>query len=356
MTPRAKQLVSRAKQGDLVLAAVVRALVDAGALYGGIERSALLERAGLRADALDDPDGLVPFEAYVAAWETLAAAPGNADFGLRLGAMSSPQFLGALGYAMVHAPNALAAIQLFHRFRLLVSDTLAPEIEIDDEQVVYHLVWPARIARIPQFADLAFSGPVALLRALSGLPQSVRLLREVWYQCPEPAGVDRAQALGCRVRFGAPEARLVLRREPLERPLPRHDPALFAYLERHAQAVLSSIPNEGGVPDRVRRFITAGLREGEPAQADVARKLAMSERTLQRRLREAGTSFAAILDAVRSQLSQLYLAEPAVAVHEVAFLLGYSEPSAFHRAFRRWTGATPQEFRRQTAGSAARVQ
>lgn len=349
MTSGAKEVVSGAKQGDLMLATIVRSLVDAGAHCGGIERNELIARIGLRPEELEDPDGLVPFEAYVSAWETLAARPGNEDFGLRLGALSSPHFLGALGYAMVHAPNALAAIQLFGRFRQLVSDTLAPEIEIDDEQVVYRLVWPARIARIAPFADCAFSSNVALLRALSGLPPSVQLLREAWYQCPRPAGVDRAQALGCKVRFGAPEARIVLRREPLERPLPRHDPSLFAYLERHAQAVLASIPGEGALPDRVRRFITERLRDGEPAQSEIARKLAMSERTLQRRLREAGTTFAAILDAVRCQLSQLYLSEPAVGVHEVAFLLGYSEPSAFHRAFRRWTGATPQEFRRRAA-------
>jgi AraC-like DNA-binding protein len=208
--------------------------------------------------------------------------------------------------------------------------------------VVYHLVWPARVARLVQFADCALAGTAALSRSLAGLPASVPLLREVWYQCPRPAGFDREAALGCPVRFGAPETRAVLRREPLERPLPRHDPALFAYLERHAQAVLASIPSEGGVVERVSRLITENLRHGEPAQSEVARKLALSERTLQRRLREADTSFAAILDAVRRQLAQLYLAEPTLGLHEVAFLLGYSEPSAFHRAFRRWTGKTPQ--------------
>ncbi len=349
MTSPAKPPVSAAKEGDLMLGAIVRSVVDAAAAFGGLERSALLARIGLRPEELEDPDGLVAFESYVAAWEAIADAPGNEDLGLRLGAMSSPEFLGALGYAMVHAENALAAIRMFDRFSQLVSDTLAPRIEVGDDEVVYRLVWPARIARIPQFADAAVAGQVGLLRALTGLPKSVPFLTEVWYQCPRPAGVDRAEALGCRVRYGAPEARSVVRREPLERPLPRHDPALFAYLERHARAVLASVPEGGGVPDRVRRFITEGLRDGEPAQAEIARKLAMSERTLQRRLRESGTSFAAILDAVRQQLSQLYLSEPTVAVHEVAFLLGYSEPSAFHRAFRRWTGVTPQEFRKQSA-------
>lgn len=347
MTSGAKPPVSGARSGDVILATVVHAVVEAAVAYGGLERTALLARIGLRDDELRDPDGLCPFEAYALAWEAIGEAPGNERFGLRLGALSAPHYLGALGYAMVHAPGAIEAIRLFHRFRVLVSDTLAPEIDIDAEQVVYHLVWPARLARIIHLADTAIAGPVGLLRALTGLPASVPLLREAWYQCPRPAGFDREEALGCPVRFGAPETRAVLSRAPLERPLPRHDPSLFSYLERHAETLLSRIPSEGGVVDRVSRLITESLRRGEPVQAEVARKLALSERTLQRRLREANTSFASILDDVRQKLSELYLSEPTVSVHEVAFLLGYSEPSAFHRAFRRWTGSTPQAFRRR---------
>lgn len=345
MTSGAKPSASGASAGDLMLGSIVRSLVDAAVHFGGLERAPLIEAIGLRAEELDDPDGLVPLAAYVAAWEALAAKPGNEEVGLKLGALSSPQYLGALGYAMVHAPSGVAAIQLFQRFRKLVSDTLAPEIAFEDEQVVYRLVWPARIARVAQFADCAFAGTQAMQRALMGLSSSTQLLREVWYQCPRPLGIDRAQALGCPVRFGAPESRAVLWRAPLERPLPRHDPALFAYLERHAQTLLAGMPQGEGMVERVQRLITEALRGGEPAQADVARKLALSERTLQRRLREANTSFAQLLDGVRQQLARLYLSDRALGLHEVAFLLGYSEPSAFHRAFRRWTGQTPQAFR-----------
>jgi AraC-like DNA-binding protein len=93
------------------------------------------------------------------------------------------------------------------------------------------------------------------------------------------------------------------------------------------------------------------LGEGDATLAGVAKALKMSERSLQRRLADEGATFDALLDDVRRQLSLRYLADPAIAVSEVAYLLGYSEPSPFHRAFKRWTGTTPTEARRTSAQS-----
>jgi AraC-like DNA-binding protein len=344
VTSDAKRSVSGATPGDFVLSGIVRELVDA-ADGQGITRAALIAEIGLTAEELADPDGLVPFEAYIRAWEVLAAIPGNDEIGLRMGESSAVEHLGALGYAMIHAQSALAALELFRRYRRLASDTFAPAIDIDGEHVVIHLVWPVRLARLSACADSALAGAISILRALAGLARGAPLAVEAWYQCPRPSGVDRAAALGCRVRYGAPEMRLVLRRELLEQPLPTHNPALVEYLSRHTQAIVARIPESALISDRVRRVITENLQNGEPAQAEVSRKLALSERTLQRRLRDEATTFAAILNDVRHELSQHYLASSDLTLHEVAFLLGYSEPSAFHRAFRRWTGETPQAFR-----------
>jgi AraC-like DNA-binding protein len=121
---------------------------------------------------------------------------------------------------------------------------------------------------------------------------------------------------------------------------------LFAYLERHADALQARVPDADSLAGRVRKCLIARLRDGEPEQPTIARALGLSERTLQRRLRAEHTTFAALLDQVRSELASMYLLDPQLAVFEVAYLLGFSEPSAFNRAFRRWTGKTPREFRR----------
>jgi AraC-like DNA-binding protein len=127
--------------------------------------------------------------------------------------------------------------------------------------------------------------------------------------------------------------------------LPRNDPRLFAYLAQQAERLLAASQQDDSTLAHVRREVANALPNGEPAQTMVARQLAMSARTLQRRLATEGTTFAAIVEAVRRERAELLLSDRTLTASEVAFLLGFSEPAAFFRAFRRWTGETPQRWR-----------
>ncbi|MEW6497266.1 MAG: helix-turn-helix domain-containing protein, partial [Cyanobacteriota bacterium] len=138
----------------------------------------------------------------------------------------------------------------------------------------------------------------------------------------------------------------------LKQPLLKSDPGLCAVLDRHAEDLLAKLPRQESIVDSVRQEISAGLRGGDPGLDAIANKLGIAPRTLQRKLKEAGTSHQELLDEMRRELSIYYLQERDMAVCEVAFLLGFSETSAFHRAFKRWTGTTPGEFRRTLSQSA----
>jgi AraC-like DNA-binding protein len=136
----------------------------------------------------------------------------------------------------------------------------------------------------------------------------------------------------------------------VDRENPKADPALSRVIERHAESLLAGRPNPvASTPERVRQLFASALGEGEVGLSSIAQKLKMSERSLQRRLADEGVSFDSLLDEVCRELAQRYLADPKIAVSEVAYLLGYSEPSPFHRAFKRWTGKTPAELRRRAA-------
>ena len=152
------------------------------------------------------------------------------------------------------------------------------------------------------------------------------------------------QAMVPRIVYGQASAALVLSRELWEMPSPRANSRLHEVLLMHADELLRETNNKPpSLAHRVRQELVPELRGGDPTVQTVAKKLATTPRTLQRRLSEEGTSFIEILDKIRAELSTRYLADPALSMTEVAFLLGFSEPSAFARAHRRWFGRAPRE-------------
>nr|AQQ75042.1 hypothetical protein [uncultured bacterium] len=331
-----------------MLAAVVQGNLEAAKAFG-LDTDALRRKAGLSDDMLSDPDGRIPVESYVSLWEAIHAAPRALSFGLWLGKSLSVGALGVVGYVMQHAPDVRAALYCLERFNGLLGDGVGPEITERGEHVVLHRVEPPRLARLSSLSIAAPLGTVTLLRELAGLGESEPLAVEAAFQHPPlpPEALAELEALlGCPLRFNEGEMRLVLPRSILDRAVVTPNGRLLAYLERHAEALQARVRSSASVAGQVREILTARLRQGEPDQGAVAQALALSERTLQRRLQEEGTSFADLLDEVRRDLARMYLADPKLAVFEVAFLLGYSEPSAFNRAFKRWTGQSPSEFRR----------
>jgi AraC-like DNA-binding protein len=120
-------------------------------------------------------------------------------------------------------------------------------------------------------------------------------------------------------------------------------------LNRHAAELLEKLPQENGIVDGVRRALAESLRGGDASISAVSKRLGMSARTLQRKLSDLGTSHQELLDDMRRDLSRKYLQESGMAICEVAFLLGFSDTSVFHRAFRRWTGETPGEYQKRVS-------
>ncbi len=153
--------------------------------------------------------------------------------------------------------------------------------------------------------------------------------------------------LGCAVRCKATWNGFQLPRESWVVPMRRRDPVLRRVLEQHAADIDARIPKTDGLTSQVRRVLATHLQEGDTQIQSVARALATSARSLQRRLAETGVSYQQLLDLTRREAAGEYLSNTSLSIGEVAYLLGYSEPAAFHRAFKRWNGRTPQSFRAQ---------
>jgi AraC-like DNA-binding protein len=155
---------------------------------------------------------------------------------------------------------------------------------------------------------------------------------------------------GAPVRFHQSEYTTVFDRDILGRPLRALDQQLLGILEEHASMILAELPPlDDDLLGRLEQFVVGALPEDRAGISAAARALGMSTRTLQRRLRERGIVFAGLVDEVRRRLSARYLADGTLTLGEIVWLLGYSESSAFNRAYRRWTGRSPSADRRRAA-------
>jgi AraC-like DNA-binding protein len=157
---------------------------------------------------------------------------------------------------------------------------------------------------------------------------------------------EHLRVFGAPVSFAAPTNAMVFDPEFVERQVPSADERLYPIMRRYLDQVLQEMPRETDELASVRRAVGEIMREGDPKLADVARKVALSPRTLQRRLKEQGLDFKGLVDDTRRRFSLNYLKDPQHTLTEIAYLLGYSEVSAFNRAFKRWTGTTPVSYRR----------
>jgi AraC-like DNA-binding protein len=159
-----------------------------------------------------------------------------------------------------------------------------------------------------------------------------------------------ARAVGCPVVTGAPwSGGVVITSEAWRLPLRRRDSVLRQVLETHANGILARLPERGGLAHDVQQALAARIGGGDTRIESLGRALAMSPRTLQRRLAAEGVSYQSLLEDARKEAAGRYLADGTLAIGEIAYLLGYSEPAPFHRAFRRWYGKTPEAFRRRRA-------
>ena len=154
--------------------------------------------------------------------------------------------------------------------------------------------------------------------------------------------------LGGRVRFGADEDALLLRRDELSLPLTERTPEFAEQFDAYASSLMRRMSPRSGIVEQVREAIAESLLTGSASEAIVAKRMAMTVRTMHRRLVESSVSFREIRDELLRRRAEDLLRERRVPIGEVSYLLGYAEPSSFHRAFRRWTGLTPGQWRERS--------
>ena len=333
--------------GASVLSVSSRALLEACA-HLGLDTGQILKAARLDPVTLQDPDARIPIEQVDALWRKAYELSNDPNLALHaievlpFGAYRVIDFLAA------SAPTVGAALAKVSDYFPLINSVVCLRYVVGDRHVTVAVEAPSRPAVITRpYAEYTLAA--VFLRTRIATHQKYPLMR-VEFSHPQPADVSEHERIfECPIRFGADTCQVVIARDVWDTPRTGGDPMLFSVLDTHARMLLDQLPPPSDLVGHVREAIEAELRGGDPKLESIARRLAMSARTLQRRLRDEGVVFNDVLDDMRFRAAKSYLAQRDIAGTEVAFLLGFAGQSSFNHAFKRWSGHTPTEYRRRTA-------
>jgi AraC-like DNA-binding protein len=291
-----------------------------------------------------DPDERVPISTV---HELLAGAivlTGDEDIGLKAAREIVPGDYGALEYAARSAPTWGDAANATGRYMRLINDALRFSVTVEGERAVIQLDSVIPLPRAPaDFQSAAFH-----ISSQHFWESQEELDYEVWFTHPEPQNRREYELTfpGAVFRFGAPFSGFTAPARYLTTPVRSADPNLHALIRKHAEAMLAELPRAHSLTERVRALLAEQLAQGTPSLGQIARQVSMSERTLARHLEDEGTTYKSLLEDLRRRLALRYVRRSELPFSEIAALLGFSQTAAFHRAFRRWTGRTPLDYRR----------
>ncbi len=332
-----------------VAAGFVRALLDL-AVSKGADRDALLGRSGIDAADLDDPDQRVPLARYKALMRAGQELTGDPALALHFGEafdITELSIVGLMGQACETAADAFASLGRFTR--------LAIDVPLEEEangqrltlQRLGGALWLVDMRKdpndFPELTESGFARMVTSARRLSG----ESFIKAVHFTHEAPAWRDEYERIfGVPLVFGSGRNAVLMTGDAwmdFRSPLPSR--YVFNILAERAEALLEDLDQAKTVRGRVEKVLAPVLHTRAAGMAAIADRMGLSRPTLARRLKAEGTTFEAVLDGLRRRLALDYLQERRLSVSETAYLVGFADPAAFSRAFKRWTGRSPRDAR-----------
>ena len=308
-----------------------------------IDPEPLFREMSMSPELMKRPGGRYRLDSIDNLWRKASKIIDDPCFGLKAAELWHPSNFGALGYSMLASNTLRTALERVERYHRFLSDELFIKLNETEEGLTYTLISSHEKRDIPARNDaiLAVTMSMCRLNYIEDLaPVSVTLTH------PKPSCSARFyEYFRSPVVFEAPANSLTLPIEAVDKNLPGSNPQLAELNDQVMIEYLAQL-DQDHVIQKVKAVIIDQLPSGNVTDKTVARKLYMSPRKLQRQLRSEDTTYATLLNEVRQDLARRYLREQDISLTEIAFLLGFSESSAFSRAFKRWMGVSPSEYRK----------
>lgn len=309
----------------------------------GVNCRQLFQQLGMNYAALGDAEARFPQDSLTQLWQQAALVTGSSVLGLGLAQVVRPAAFHVVGYAVMSSNTLLEGIASLIRYQRIIGE--GADLALQSTTDSYVLTLQIHGDRLPSARESAEGSLAYFLAFCRWLANRTLVPRTVHLRGAAPLDIRPYQEVfQAPVAFGAEHYALCFERADLEAELPTANAALSKLHQRFADDYLARF-SDGQISHQVRQMLCRMLPQGEPRREALALALLLSERTLQRRLQDEGSSFHQLLDDTRRTLAQQYLGQPGLSLQEISYLLGFSTPSTFFRAFRRWFATTPNEYR-----------
>lgn len=310
----------------------------------GIKPERLLTNTGISPNTLKDPSARLSYQQTIPLIENFLRHYPSDNPGMDLGKALNINQFGMLGYAVLSCSSLMEALKLCHKYRMLVEPALNFEIHDRGDAIAIPMTSYIPDPKLHQMVCNIFSVSfIQISKFLTGRKDTRPL--EMRFNYSQPKNIEKHfQYCDCLVLFDQPRTEIIVSKAVLDQPLLLADQVTASMAEAQCSELLSRFGTREILIVKVRRIILQ-IPGVFPSVEDVADQLAISTRTLGRSLRDSGTSYQKILDDIRKEMSIEYLCSSRLPVEEIATLTGYSDPSNFRKAFRRWTGRTPSSYR-----------
>ncbi len=316
-----------------------------------VDIDAFLRSLDIEPETVRSPDAYIPVETYLRIQEGAAAYVNDPYFGLHMGEFAGPGSWSILGYLMMNCKTLTEAFEKAGRYQRIIGNMITAHMELSLGKVRAIFFTPPHAPQMSRHCfDSAFSSTVRLARTLSGRPLNPL---EVTFIYPEPdSRAEYERIFDCPVRFDCKDNSMTLDMRLGSLPVRMANPSLLEHFEKYAQDFIAQMEQNDAVTQTVTKIILARLDDESLSIKKVAREMAVSVRTLQKHLEAEGVVFSDLLRDIRQRLAQQYLHEN-YSVEQITYLLGFSEPSVFRKAFKKWSGVTPRQYRQGATSMAA---
>jgi AraC-like DNA-binding protein len=310
----------------------------------GINTQVICETVGLTSKTLEDPEARIPFDCLETIWKEVVLKTKDQDFGLHLGESVHGYPGGNIVLSvMMNCPTVGDALDKFCCYHNLMNDAIQPKLDVKDK--LAYLSWETVDPQLRPSRHISEALLSIFKTILKNLTENHFSPVEVHFRHAAPQDIREHQRIfQAPLLFDQLKDELVIEKQHLEKPLFLANPQLLETLERYALNLMHKIYLSNSWANKVICLLSKRMQGEKPFVESVAKELAVSVRGLQNKLCQEGTTFQQLLDYSRKEMAMQYLKNPEMTLCDIAFMLGFSEQSAFNHAFKRWTDKTPKQY------------